>query len=229
MLVKDWMTKVVVTLAVGDSMQDAGRLMKENNVRMLPVMKNGQLVGVVSDGDLKRASASDATALEVHELIYLISKIKVEDIMSRNIVTVPMDFTIEETAEVLLKNKISGAPVVDHEGHLAGIITKTNIYNVILSLTGIKKRGILFAFCLPDQSGSIKSVADVIREFGGRMASILTSYENAPEGQRLVFIRMYGVAREKLPALVEMLQSKSRLLYMVDHAADHREIFSDVA
>jgi acetoin utilization protein AcuB len=229
MLVRDWMTKAVVTLEAGDSMQDAGRLMKENNVRMLPVMDKGRLVGVVTDRDLKRASASDATTLEIHELLYLVSKIQIKDIMSKNVVTVPVDFTIEETAEILLENRISGVPVVDHQGRLAGVITQTDIFKVILSLTGIKKRGVLFAFCLQDRSGSIKAVADIIRGFGGRMASILTSYENAPEGQRIVFIRMYGVAREKLPALVEMLRSKSMLLYMVDHAANHREIYDNVA
>ncbi|MEJ2660885.1 MAG: CBS and ACT domain-containing protein [Desulfobacteraceae bacterium] len=229
MLVRDWMTRAVVTLEVGDSMQDAGRLMKEKNVRMLPVLDKGRLVGVVTDRDLKRASASDATALEIHELLYLVSRIQVKDIMSKNVVTVPVDFTIEETAEILMKNKISGVPVVDHQRHLAGIITQTDIFKVILSLTGIQKRGILFAFCLQDQSGSIKAVADVIRGFGGRMASILTSYENVPEGQRMVFIRIYGVAREKLPALVEALRLKNRLLYMVDHAADHREIYADEA
>ena len=99
---------------------------------------------------------------------------------------------------------------------------------MILSLTGVSKRGILFAFCLPDQPGSIKGVADVIREFGGRMASILTSYEGAPEGQRYVFLRMYGVAREQLPALMDSLRSKNKLLYMVDHAANRREIYSDI-
>jgi acetoin utilization protein AcuB len=226
MLVKNWMTEAVVTLEVGDFMQDAGRLMKEHNVHMLPVMNKGKLVGVVTDRDLKRASASDATSLDIHELLYLVSKIRVKDIMSKNVVTVPMDFTVEETAEILLENKISGAPVVDHQGCLTGIITQTDIFKVILSLTGIKKRGILFAFCLQDRSGSIKDVADVIRESGGRMASILTSYEGAPEGQRLVFIRVYGVDREKLPALVETLRSKSKLLYMVDHAANRREMYT---
>jgi acetoin utilization protein AcuB len=225
MLVKDWMTEVIATVEVGDSMQDASRLMKEKNVRMLPVMRKGKLVGVVTDRDLKRASASDATTLEIHELLYLISKIKIKDIMTENLVTVPMDYTIEETAEILLENGISGAPVVNHQGDLVGIITQTDLFKVIISLTGIRHRGILFGFCLQDQPGSIKAVADVIRAFGGRMASILTSYEGAPEGQRFVFLRMYGVAREKLPALMESLRSKSRLLYMVDHAANRREVY----
>ena len=101
MLVKNWMNKRVITIDVDDSMQDAMKLLKEHKIRMLPVMKKGELVGIVTDRDLKRASASDATTLEVHELLYLLSTIKVKEIMTKNPITVPVDYTVEETAEVL--------------------------------------------------------------------------------------------------------------------------------
>ena len=110
MLVKNWMNKQVITVDAEDSMMDAMRLMKEHHIRMLPVMDKHKLVGIVTDRDLKRASASDATSLEIHELLYLIPKIKVREIMSKNPITVPYDFTVEETAEILLDNKISGTP-----------------------------------------------------------------------------------------------------------------------
>ena len=80
--------------------------MKQNDVRMLPVLREGRLVGVVTDRDLKRASASEATTLEVHELFYLISCIKVSSIMSSPAISVPPDLTVEEAAEVLLKHRI---------------------------------------------------------------------------------------------------------------------------
>ena len=83
MLVKNWMSKNVITMKAEDSMQHASSIMREHKVKMLPVLENGKLVGVVSDSDLKRASASDATLLDIHELLYLISKIKVRDIMTR--------------------------------------------------------------------------------------------------------------------------------------------------
>jgi acetoin utilization protein AcuB len=123
MLVKNWMSKQTVTIDVDGSMQDAMSLIKKHDIRMLPVMKKGKLVGIITDRDLKRASASDATTLEIHELLYLLSKIKVKDIMTRDPIMVPADFTVEETAEVLLKNKISGAPVVDEAGKVIGMIT----------------------------------------------------------------------------------------------------------
>ena len=116
MLVKNWMSQPVITVEASDSMLNAVNLLKDHDIRMLPVMKKGKLVGIVTDRDLKEASASDATTLEVHELLYLISKIKVEEIMTKDPVTVPIDYTVEEVAEILLKNKISGVPVIDHDG-----------------------------------------------------------------------------------------------------------------
>jgi len=109
MLVKNWMSKSVITISENDSMQQAMSLLKEHKIRMLPVVRKEKVVGVLSESDLKRASASDATTLDMHELLYLISKIKVKDIMSKRVVTVHEDLTVEETAQILLENKISGA------------------------------------------------------------------------------------------------------------------------
>jgi acetoin utilization protein AcuB len=225
MLVSNWMSKNVVTVDIDDSLQDAGKRMKQHNIRMLPVMKKGKLVGVVTDRDLKRASASDATTLDVHELLYLISKIKVKDIMTERPITVPPDYTVEETAELLLENKISGAPVVDRKGAVVGIITQSDLFRVLISLTGVGKRGIQFAFQIEDRPGSIKDLADVIRKYGGRMVSILTSYDGVPEGYRRVFIRMHSIDRERLQPLKEELSQIAALIYLVDHRENKREIF----
>jgi len=225
MLVSNWMSKNVITVDVDDSMHDAMKRMKEKDIRMLPVLKKGKLVGVVTDRDLKRASASDATTLDVHELLYLVSKIKVRDIMTKNPITVPQNFTVEETAEVLLKHKISGVPVVDQNGQLVGTITQTDLFRVLISLTGVGKGGIQFAFQLEDRPGSIKEVADIIRLYGGRMVSILTSYDGVPEGYRKVFIRMHSIERDRLQQLKEELSYKAALIYMVDHRENIREIF----
>ncbi|MDQ1330201.1 MAG: hypothetical protein QG578_464 [Thermodesulfobacteriota bacterium] len=225
MLVKNWMSKKVITIDENDSMQDAINLTKQHKINMLPVMKKGKLVGIVSDRDLKKASASDATTLDVHELLYLISKIKIKDIMSKKPLTVPFDFTIEETASMLLENNISGAPVVDKDKHLVGVITQADIFKVILSLTGIAKKGIHFGFRVKDLPGSIKEVADIIRNYGGRMASILTSYEKVQHGFRNVYIRAYGVDRSKFKNLLSDLRNKADLLYYVDHTENKREIF----
>ncbi len=225
MLVKNWMSKRVITIDENDSMQDAINLIKQHKINMLPVMKKEKLVGIVTDRDLKKSSASDATTLDVHELMYLISKIKIKDIMSKKPLTVPHDFTIEETASILLDNNISGAPVVNHDNQLVGIITQADIFKVVISLTGIAKKGIHFGIRVKDISGSIKEVADVIRNYGGRLASILTSYEKVIQGYRNVYIRSYGIDRSRLKNLLADLKNKADLLYYVDHTENKREIY----
>jgi len=227
MLVKNWMSKNVITVDINDSMQDAMKLLKENDIRMLPVMKKAKLVGIVTDRDLKKASASDATTLEVHELLYLLMKIKVKDIMTRDVITVPPDYTVEETAQVLQKNRISGAPVVDADGQLVGTITQTDLFRVLISLTGVGNGGIQFGFQVEDRPGSIKEVADIIRIYGGRMVSILSSYDDVAEGYRKVYIRMRSIERSELKKLIKELESKAGLLYMVDHTENNREIYAE--
>ncbi len=225
MLVTNWMSENVITVDENDSMHDAMKLLKEHDIRMLPVMKKGKLIGIVTDRDLKRASASDATTLDVYELLYLITQIKVKNIMTRDVITVPPDFTVEETAQVLQKNRISGAPVVDDSGQLVGTITQADLFKVLISLTGVGSGGIQFGFKVEDRPGSIKEVADIIRAYGGRMVSILTSYDEVPEGYRKVYIRMRNIERSELQKLIQELESKAGLLYMVDHTESNREIF----
>jgi len=227
MLVKNWMSKTVITVDVNDSMHDAMKLLKEHNIRMLPVMKEGELVGIITDRDIKRASASDATTLEIHELTYLMIRIKAIDVMNKDPITVRFDHTVEETAEALLNNKISGAPVVGDKGNVVGIITQTDLFRALISLTGIGKKGIQFAFQLEDRPGSIKDVCDVIRSYNGRLVSILSTYERVPEGYRKVYIRAYNIDRSKLQQLQEEFKDDVALLYIVDHLENKREIFQN--
>jgi acetoin utilization protein AcuB len=227
MLVKNWMSKNVFTVDANDSMQEAMRLLKKYGIRMLPVMKKNKLVGIVTDRDLKRASASDASTLDVHELLYLLSKIKVKDLMTKDPITVPPDYTAEETALVLLDGKISGAPVVDGNGQVVGTITQTDLFRVLISLTGIGNVGIQFGFQVEDKPGTIKEVADIIREHGGRMVSILTSYDDIPEGYRKVYIRMRSIERSRLQKLKDKLSEKAALLYVIDHKENIREIYAE--
>jgi acetoin utilization protein AcuB len=160
-------------------------------------------------------------------MLYLLTKIRVKGIMTKDPITVPPDYTVEETARVLLENKISGAPVQDKNGKVIGTITQTDLFRVLISLTGIGNGGIQFGFQVEDRPGSIKEVADVIREFGGRMVSILTAYDGVPQGYRKVYIRMHSIERSRLSMLKDKLGAKASLLYMIDHRENHREIYSE--
>ena len=215
MLVKGWMTSDVMTIDEETSMMKASQIMKENNIRRLPVMHKGKLVGMVTDRDIKEASPSKATTLDVHELYYLLSELKVKDIMSKNVFTIGPEETVEKAAVKMLEHRISGLPVVNDKGRVVGVITQGDIFKVLVSLTGIYRGGIQFAFNLEDRPGSIQEVGDLIRKHGGRMVSILTSYDMCDEGCRHVYIRIKEIPEDKLKALTEDLDKNFILLYTV--------------
>jgi len=215
MLVKGWMTSDVMTIDEDTSMMKASEIMRENNIRRLPVMQKGKLVGIVTDRDIKEASPSKATTLDVHELYYLLSELKIKDIMSTHVFTISPEETVEKAAVKMLEHRISGLPVVNDKGKVVGMITQGDIFKVLVSLTGIYRGGIQFAFNLEDRPGSIKEVGDLIRKHGGRMVSILTSYDMCDEGCRHVYIRIKEIPEDKLKALTEDLDKNFILLYMV--------------
>ncbi len=222
MLVKDWMTADPITVGPDTSVMKVSQIMKENNVRRLPVLDaSGKLVGIVSDRDLKEASPSKATTLDVHELYYLLSELKVKDIMSRKVRSIrPLD-TVEKAAVIMLESKVTGLPVVE-DGKVVGILSEGDVFRVLTSITGIYRGGTVFSFVLEDRPGSIKEVADVIRKHGGRMVSILTSYEMCEEGTRKVAIRIADMAQDKMAGLQKELEGE----FTVDHVA-HDEL-SDI-
>lgn len=224
MLVKNWMSFPVVTIEADDSMERAIKLMKDNCIKTLPVMENDKLVGIVTDRDLKRASASDATSLAIYELLNLFAKIKVKNIMIKDPVTVQPDFTIEEAANLLRKKGISGAPVVNGQNGLVGIITKNDLFKVLSTITGMDQRGIQFAFQVEDRAKSVMELTDIIRNYEGRVVSLYSTNEGVPQGYRHVFIRAYRVNREELDKLKEDLEEKATLLYMVDHRFSTRVV-----
>lgn len=227
MLVSQWMSTNVITLEVTEPMQHAINVMMDNHISMLPVMEEGKLVGIVTDRDLKRASPSDATLMDIQQVLYHLSRLEVGAIMSRYPITVPEDFTVEETAEVLLSNRISGCPVVDKDGNIKGIVTKNDLFKALIALSGLTKRGVQFGFLLEDKPGSIKDVSDVLRKYGARLVSIMSTYEKAPEGFRYVYIRAFNIDREHLVQLNKELHSIAKMLYMVDHRDNVREIYAD--
>ena len=214
MLVKGWMTGDVITINEDTAMMKASIIMKEKNIRSLPVLnQKGKLVGIVSDRDLRDASPSKATTLDVHELNYLISTIKIADLMTRNLVVVGPDETVEFAAILMLENKISSLPVINDKGSLIGMITQTDIFRVLIHITGVYTGGVQFAFSLADRPGSIGEVADVIRSYGGRIVSILSTHEDAEEGRHNVYVRTRSLPEDKTRDLLRELENKFVVLY----------------
>ena len=131
-LVKNWMTPDVITITLETTLPEAHQLMTDYQIRRLPVVKNDRLVGIVTRGDIRGAEASEATSLSVWELNYLLSKLKIKNIMTRRPIVISQEETIDEAAQVMLDNKISGLPVVDYHGNLVGIITESDIFRIVV-------------------------------------------------------------------------------------------------
>ncbi len=146
--------------------------------------------------------------------------------MSPHPITVPPDFTLEETAAILLDRRISGAPVVSKEGRLLGIITKSDVFKALLSLSGSTNKGFMLGFLIEDRPGSIKEVTDVVRSYGARLVSILTSYDRAPQGYRYLYIRLFDVERGSLEKMKQALMSRFKVLYCIDQIENEREIYT---
>ncbi len=191
MLVKDWMKKDVITIDAHASVIDAVHLLKEKGIRRLPVLKNGKLVGIVTDRDLKDFTPSKATTLDIYELRYLLSKANVEEAMTPNPITVPPDVPIENVALIMHDKKISGLPVMDGED-LVGIITESDVFEVLVALTGVKQGGVRICLPIEDRSGSAKEVADILRKHGGKIEAILINYEGVAPGFRDLIMRFKG-------------------------------------
>ncbi len=222
MLVQNWMSEQVISIEAEDTMQHAVELIKEHSINMLPVIQQHKVVGVLSKIDLKRAHA---TLMEVHELAYVISKIKVKEVMTKDPITVPPDYTLEETAELMISKDIAGLPVVTAGKELIGVITRNDLLKALVSLSGLGRKGVQFAFWVEDRPGSIKELTDSLRNFGGRIVSILSTSEGVLAGFRKVYIRAYDIDRDKLPHLFKEFQAKATMLYFVDRRDNLRQIF----
>jgi acetoin utilization protein AcuB len=219
MLIKDWMTGDPVTITEETSMIKAIHIMKERRFRRLPVVSAGRLVGMVTDRDLKEASPSKATTLDVHELYYLLAELQVKEIMSRNPVSVNENDTVEHAAQLMLEHTISGLPVVGLGGQVVGIITQSDVFRAFMHITGVLQGGVQFALQLEDRPGVLKEVADSFRAKGGRMVSLLTTYPD-PEGNlRDVYFRVKNLSPEAVEAVRADLAARYRLLYVIQEGA----------
>jgi acetoin utilization protein AcuB len=214
MLIRDWMTSNVITVSAETSMFKAGKLMKEHDIRRLPVIDdNRRVIGIISDRDVKASSPSKATTLEMHEVYYLLSELKIKDIMTPNPVTVEALDTVEKVALLMLEKGFGGLPVVDADRKLVGIITDHDIFKVLVSITGVRAGGVQLAFCLPDKPGTMRPIFDVLREHQASIISVLSSNSEGGENERNVYVRIRHMEEAQEKLLIEVLKKRFSLLY----------------
>jgi acetoin utilization protein AcuB len=145
---------------------DALNLMKREHIRRTPVVKEGRLVGIVSDKDLLNASPSSVTTLSIWEMNYLLSKIAVKEVMTKNVLTVTEDTPIEQAARIMADNKIGGLPVM-RDGNVVGIITETDLFKIFLELLGAREMGIRVTVLVEEKPGELAKLTGAVTAAGG--------------------------------------------------------------
>ncbi|PWH14904.1 MAG: hypothetical protein DDG58_12240 [Ardenticatenia bacterium] len=174
MLVRERMTKHVLTVKPNAPVDETLRRMRLEKVRRFPVVDNeGRLVGIVSERDLLYAAPSPATSLSVYELHYLYSRIKVEQVMTRDVVTVNHDDPIEEAARLMVDHRIGGLPVM-REGEMVGIITETDIFKAFMEMLGARDQGVRITVSCQDKRGELAAITSAIARLGGNIVSLST-------------------------------------------------------
>ena len=191
MLVEMWMSKDVVTAPPELPIMEARDLMKRKNIRRLPVVdKRGRLVGIVTQGDIQEASPSDVTSLSIWELNYLLARITLEEIMTREVVTITPDTPVEEAALLMREKKVGGLPVVEDD-KLVGIITESDIFEVMIKVMGVRKGGTRLTLELEDRPGALAEALGLIKKHGVNVLSVVTCEEcPAPPGYGVVVLRL---------------------------------------
>jgi acetoin utilization protein AcuB len=204
MLVKDRMTANPVTVTPGTVVSEALSIMRQNNVRRMPVLdRKDHLVGIISEKDLLYASPSPATSLNVYEIGYLLSKLKIKEIMSKDVITVTGDAPLEEAARIMVDNSVSGLPVMDGK-KVVGIITETDIFKTLLEMMGARDEGIRVTLKVSDKPGTLRDITGAITEIGGDIVTLGTFYsEGGGHGTIVIKVRGVekGVLTDKLSAI----------------------------
>jgi acetoin utilization protein AcuB len=225
MLVKNWMSKPAIAVNPAAVLLDAINLLQKHEIHTLPVMEGARLVGIATDRDLKNASAPGSPLPTSPIGADRIFQKKISEIMTLNPVTICEHQTIEDTAELLLVHNISGLPVTNRSKRVVGMITKNDLFRFILTTIGIGKDCMQFAFELIDRPGSIEEVSDIIRDYGGRIGTIFSTRGRAQMGYRQVYIRANDIDRPSLARLKEVLAERVKILYIINHREQVREIY----
>ncbi|GBE28368.1 inosine-5'-monophosphate dehydrogenase [bacterium BMS3Bbin03] len=186
MLVKNYMKTDVISVKEDDSFNRVVGAMKEYHIRHIPVVEKGKVVGIVTESDIKKASASPATTLSVYELNYLLEKIKAKDIMTRAVKTAAPELSLEDAAMIMRERKIGGLPVVDDRNSLLGIITLTDIIDVFLDVMGVGARGIRLTIEAEDKPGQIYEMAAIIKKYDVNIISLVAPRHQDPKMRKIV-------------------------------------------
>ncbi|MFA6731434.1 MAG: CBS domain-containing protein [Spirochaetia bacterium] len=166
MIIERRMTRNPVTATPDMSIAEASNLMKQEKVHRLPVLdREKHLVGIITEKDILYATPSPASSLSIHEMAYLLSKLTVKKLMSKNVVTITKDTTVEEAARMMVDQDLSSLPVLEGD-KLIGIVTKSDMFKILLELFGARHFGVRVSFVVEDKPGTIAKISQALSEQG---------------------------------------------------------------
>jgi len=188
MLVRKKMKKDLITITRDERMTMARKIMKEKNIRHLPVVDGKKLVGLLTNMDIRKAEASPATSLEIRELHYLLDKLTVGEIMTRNVISISPDISVEEATTLLHDNKIGCLPVVE-DGNLVGMLTEDDVMEILIEVMGMKEKGSRLEVVVEDKPGALADVTRIIKEHNVNIISVVTDIADEA-GKRVVVFKL---------------------------------------
>lgn len=214
MFVANRMTRNPITIEPDVPVTKAASIMKSHKINRLPVIDHGKLVGLVSDGDIIRVSPSPATTLAQYEISSLLDHMKVKEVMSKRVIAINEDATLEEAAYLMERNNISGLPVVSGVGAVIGVITARDILRAFINIMGLADGKTRIALDVTDRVGAMEDIASVLAGDGVNIDSLVTYKESA--GRYEIVIR--GDFPD-LPASTKKLEDRG---YKVVHTVQIR-------
>ncbi len=202
MLVRETMTPNPVVVHPNASFADAMDLLRAKKIRRLPVVNDaGALVGIVVEKDLLKASPSPATTLSVYEIPYLLSRLKIKDIMTKRVITVEEDWPLEEAARVMVEHKIGCLPVM-RGNKVVGIITETDIFRAMTQALGGEPQSLRVMVQVPDQKGELAKLTNQVAQLGGDIRSLVTLVSKESQ-QGEITMKLIGIPRDALVSALE--------------------------
>lgn len=206
----------LVTVPPDTSLVQAKDIIAERQIaHLLVVDKKENLVGIISDRDLKQSWASPATTLSVHELNYLLKQLTVDMIMRKKIITVSPNTTIERAARIMQENRISALPVMEKE-NLVGIITTTDVMEVLLQAIGIDRDSFRFTVLVQDRIGMVAEVSRILKEKQINIRSLVTWPERKYEGVYQLVMRVAAADKENAVSVLTEAGFKVLTEYVED-------------
>jgi acetoin utilization protein AcuB len=204
MTVKSVMTANPYTVGPKDPVTDAQTLMRREKIHRLPVIDEAKkLRGIVSEKDLLYATPSPATTLNVYEMSNLLSKLTVDKVMTKEVLTVTSSTLIEDAARLLVDNNIGGLPVVD-DGKLVGIVTESDLFRLLIDLFGTRKKGVRATLRVPERPGELADTTQAIANAGGNVISVGT-FSGNDVTNAVMIVKVEGITRERLLEILEPL------------------------